>query len=317
MRRMPNRRALLTLASAGLLPPARAAGRVSDDVWRDARRGRDVRVRIRLPSADSFAVVLYSHGLGGNREGGDLWGDAWTAAGVAVVHLQHTGSDSALWRQGGGALRQAASAEQLAARVEDVRFAFDELLRRHAAGESHWRGLRSDAIGMAGHSFGAHTAQALAGQRFPLATSWTESRIRAFIALSPSPGRGGFSVAESFGAITRPFFVLTGSLDADPFGAYADGSPRATVYDGLPPGQRARLWLDGADHMTFGGNSDPRGAALLRRHAAAAQHEATHQAIVARLSTLWWLARLTGDRSALEQFRQRPGVNAPDRLDID
>lgn len=314
---MLNRRRLLVLAGAALLPTARADVRVVDQTWHDPDRSRDVPVRMRLPVEGRWPLVLYSHGLGGNREGGDVWGDAWAAAGIGVVHLQHPGSDGTVWRQGAAALRQAASAEQLAARVADLRFAIDEVLRRQSAGEARWLGLRADTIGMGGHSFGAHTAQALAGQRFSVPTAWAEPRIRAFIALSPSTGRGRLTVAESFGAVARPFFALTGSHDGDSFGAFAGGAPRASVYDGLPQGRRALLWLDGADHVSFGGNRDPRAAALLRKEAIAGQHEGAHQAIVARLTTLWWRAHLTGDAPALEQFRQRPGIVSPDRLYFD
>lgn len=308
---------LVALAGCAMLSAARAQPRVFDETWHDASRARDLPVRVRLPALPNWPLVLYSHGLGGNRQGGDVWGDAWAAAGVAVVHVQHAGSDSAVWRQGAGALRQAGNAEQLAARVADLRFVLDEVLRRHAAGIEPWRGLQPEAIGMAGHSFGAHTAQALAGQRYPAATRWSEPRIRAFAAFSPSSGRGQITVAESFGAVTRPFLALTGSLDGDPFGSYSDGGPRALVYDGLPAGQRALLWLEGADHMSFGGNRDTVAAAAMRRQPVATRQEAAHQAIVAQLTSLWWRAHLMADRDAMAQFRQRPGVKAPDHLLFD
>ena len=54
-------------------------------------------MRLRWPDESRFAVpwpvVIFSHGLGGKREGGTVWGEAWAAAGFVVVHMQHIGSD--------------------------------------------------------------------------------------------------------------------------------------------------------------------------------------------------------------------------------
>ena len=253
-----RRRVLLLGLLAARAAPAQPAGSVTDFSWTDPARGRELPLRVRWPAGDGpCALVLYSHGLGGSREGGDAWGNTWAEAGMAVLHLQHPGSDSEVLRSGMAALRTAATPQQLLARVADVRFVLDELARR--AAQPPWSRVRQDAIGLGGHSFGAHTVQALAGQRFAQPGSLADQRLQAFVALSPSPGRGGLSLAQQFGAIERPFLAVTGSLDDDPLGrdgaVALDGASRAQVYDGLPSGQRGLLWLDGADHMTFAGNA--------------------------------------------------------------
>lgn len=75
-----------------------------DETWTDERRRRDVPVRIRWPAeslqgpSDGRPVILFSHGLGGTRDGGAVWGEAWAAAGFIVIHLQHAGSDLAAVR---------------------------------------------------------------------------------------------------------------------------------------------------------------------------------------------------------------------------
>ena len=89
----------------------------------------------------------------------------------------------------------------------------------------------------------------------------------------------------------------------------------------MPPGQRALLWLDGADHMSFGGNRRPRidVRGLSKRAAVAQQREDVHHALVARLSTLWWRWRLLGDtvaRDALHQAPAEPGWLPQDRLTL-
>jgi len=318
-----RRRALLLSLLAARAAAAQPAGSVTDFSWTDPARGRELPLRVRWPAGNGpCALVLYSHGLGGSREGGDVWGSTWAEAGLAVVHLQHPGSDSEVLSSGMAALRAAASPPQLLARVADVRFVLDELARR--AAQPPWSRVRQDAIGLGGHSFGAHTVQALAGQRYALPGSLADARLQAFVALSPSPGRGGLSLAQQFGGIERPFLAVTGSLDNDPLGRDAaaglDGAKRAQVYDGLPSGKRALLWLDGADHMTFAGNSKPpirwagaRGA----RGAAVLQREPAQQRTVARVTAIWWLRWLADDRFAQMALYGRMGLGPGERWRLD
>ena len=292
-----------------------------DDDWLDARRDRSLPVRIRWPDgAAPSAVIVHSHGLGGSREGGDVWGEAWRQAGFVVVHVQHPGSDMPVMRAGMAALRKAASAEQLRARVADMQFAIDEITRRARARDGAWARVRPDAIGASGHSFGAVTVQALAGQRFPVAVAGiVEPRFKAFIAFSPAPGQSTAD-AESFGAVTRPFLGITGTHDSDPLGRGLTGERRASVYDGLPSGRRALLWLDGADHMSFAGNAAQRLRARvgpLKREADAAEREPQHHRLVAALSTLWWRAQLLDDAQALAALRAPTGLAAGDRWQQD
>ncbi len=324
-----KRRTLLTVGGLGLwaLTARSMAAAPVDETWHDAARGRDVPVLVRIPTTPGpWPVVLFSHGLGGSRHGAHAWGSAWAEAGFLVVHLQHAGSDTAAIRSG---LQAAANVDQLVARVHDVRFAVDELARRKgAAGASSgaqtaaslvpWGQARLDALGLAGHSFGAVTVQAVAGQRFPVPADLVEPRLKAFIALSPSSHRAGLSPQQQFGAVTRPFMAITGSADGDPFGAFSTGDSRARVFEGLPAGQRAALWLDGADHMTFAGHAQRRinGVGPFRRASGAYEREPAHHLVVAQLTTLWWRAHLMGDEAAREALARPTGLTERDRWQL-
>ena len=291
---------------------------VIDMSWQDAARMRDIPVRVRIPvSAGPWPVVLHSHGLGGSRDGGDAWGSAWSTAGFLVVHLQHAGSDMQVLREGRFALSAAVGAEQLAARVADVRFALDEIARRQRRADAFWALAGLDAVGLSGHSFGARTAQAMAGEKFPVPTQFADARLKAFIALSPSSSQR-LPVSEQFAAVNKPFLAVTGSLDGDPMGGFSSGEPRARVYQGLPAGQRALLWLDGADHMTFSGNAERRinGPGPLPRQPLAQQREVAHHALVARVTTLWWRARLLDDAAATAALQRVEGLVPGDRLEL-
>lgn len=311
-----------------------------DGYFTDASRQRDIPWRLRLPAGDGpVAWVIFSHGLGGGLAAGTLWAQAWAQAGIATLHLQHQGSDTDVWRGGEAMLRQAASGQQLVQRALDVRAAMDQVQRLAAAaggtggaaagatndaGRTAWHRLRIDALGLAGHSFGAHTTMAVAGQRYfspagaATGVSLADPRPRAFAAFSPSPTAGS-TPALSFGAIARPMLCLTGSVDTDPL-AQADaerarrGDYRRAVFDGLPAGDKAELWLDGADHMTFGGQQvDVLPARLARRPTSAREQAQRHNGLIMAASTLWWRAQLLGDMAARQALAAGPaGLMAAD-----
>lgn len=313
---MDRRTFLLAAGAPSLSAPAQAQAPVIDTAWVDRRRGRELPLRVRPPAGDGpCAVVIHSHGLGGSRDGGDVWGEAWAAAGLLVVHVQHPGSDIEVARRGLAELQAAGSARELLARVADLRFVLDEVARRQAAGDAAWARARVDAMGVAGHSFGGHTAMALAGRRYPVPLPMDDPRPRAFVVLSPSPAEGMASPQAAFGDIRRPCLLVTGSHDGDPFGRYARGETRAAVYDALPPGRRALLWVDGADHMTLAGNrAQPiRGRGPFARVPEAADGETAHHERVARITATWWRAHLADDAQAAAALRPPAGLAAGDR----
>ena len=325
----PNRRQALAAALGFVATPMTFAQTpdYADDTWQDLRRQRTVPVRIRWPQgsapASGWPVVIYSHGLGGSREGGDVWGSAWAAAGLVVVHLQHVGSDmdAALGvvnsLPGRAALRKLGSADQLLARLQDVLFALDEIARRKAIDKS-WRFVRDDAVGMAGHSFGAHTTLGVGGQSYPGHPGIKEPRIAALIALSPAlPARG--DPVQAFAAVKKPTLCITGTRDDDVVGTNATAEKRAAVFGALPQGNKAMLLLKDADHTTFGGRSvnsaldrggQSRAAGILPREVLTAQLQPQHHALVASISTDWWRAHLMGDAGAKARLQKPAGLNA-------
>lgn len=176
---------------APLLPQistARAEARETiDGSWAHTARQRKLAWRLRLPAGEqSCPLVVYSHGLGGSRYGAHAWGAAWADSGIAVLHLQHQGSDMEALRAGRSAAIAAASAGQMIEQLRDLYFAVDEVLRRAEAGEVPWNRIRADALGFAGHSFGALTIQASAGQRYQGVEDLSDPRPKAFVALGPS-----------------------------------------------------------------------------------------------------------------------------------
>ncbi|MFA6103109.1 MAG: hypothetical protein WCV67_06875 [Victivallaceae bacterium] len=269
---------------------------VVDLTVNDAERKRDIPVRVYLPAEKSPApVVLFSHGLGGSREGNAYMGRHWAARGYAAVFIQHPGSDTSVWQdkpkdQRLDAMRQAASLENFMLRVKDVPAVLDQLERWNKT-DGHGLAGRLDLtrIGMSGHSFGAVTTQAVSGQ----STRWgkalfTDPRIKAAIAFSPGSPRQGADPQQAFGRVKIPWMLMTGTKDVAIIGG-ADLKSRLAVFPALPPGGKYELVLYRAEHSAFTdralpGDTEPRNP----------NH---HRAILA-LSTAFWDAWLREDAAA-------------------
>jgi predicted dienelactone hydrolase len=295
------------VTGARFAAPGALVTRVLDTSFDDPSRDRRLPVRLRVPqpctSGERRPVVLFSHGLGGSRAGGAHWGEHWSAHGFAVLHLQHPGSDEALWRGRAGGfanlagLRAGATPEQFVLRAQDVRAAIDALARRVAA-DPTLACLDVARLGMSGHSFGALTTQAIAGQSLPVpeqgaARPWlVEPRIRAAIAFSPSMRDGGPAARAAFGTVRIPFLAITGGLDGDVLGTGATAALRRAVFDALPPGDRFLLWFGGGDHMVFNGGP-PRPPAADGR-----DDDVRVQRVTAAVTLAFWKAMLTGDAAA-------------------
>ncbi|WP_416759436.1 alpha/beta hydrolase family protein [Roseateles sp. So40a] len=328
----PTRRALLRASAIGLggaalaLSPWRAAfaaepgtagtAGITQGSFRDQSRLRDIPWRLRLPEGNGpVPLVVFSHGLGGSLDGGTEWAQAWAEAGIGTLHLQHAGSDRAIWRGGLQGVKAAASAEQLIERGHDVQFAVEQLLKLQKDGQGPWARVRPEALGMSGHSFGAQTTLAVAGRDFQArnAPDLNERHFKAFAAFSPSAGH----FAGGIKGITRPMLCLTGSLDGNPLGQERDGRYRRAVYDTLPAGAKAQLWLEGADHMSFGGGGE-RGAGLgqrllgRQRDGVPEKLAAHHEAVIKSITTDWWRWRLLEDEAAMTRLKSPKGLNSDD-----
>lgn len=275
--------------------PAQKPAAPLDFSVHDAARNRDIPIRVFLPTAPPpAAVVLFSHGLGGSREGSPFLGEHWAARGYAVVYLQHAGSDSGVWKdvpaaERMAAMKKAASLPNFLLRVQDVPVVLDELALWNAqSGHSLAGRLDLKHVGMSGHSFGAQTTQGVSGQIFPTAAQrFTDSRIQAALAFSPAPPKVG-DVSAAFAGVKIPWMLMTGTKDSSPIGN-ATPESRLAVFPALPVGDKYELVLENAEHSAFTdrplpGDSEPRNP--------------NHHRVILALSTAFWDAHLKGDAEA-------------------
>jgi predicted dienelactone hydrolase len=144
-------------------------------------------------------------------------------------------------------------------------------------------------VGIAGHSFGAVTAQGVTGQRTAdRRTPFTDRRIGAALLMSPSLPRIGDG-QSAFGSIAIPWMIMTGTEDDSPVGN-ATPESRREVFASLPPGEKYELVLFQGEHQAFGdrvlpGSKRPR--------------DPNHHRVVLALSTAFFDAFLRGDKAAL------------------
>lgn len=237
--------------------------------WFDKSRNRSVPVKIYLPNSSHgpAPLLIFSHGLGGSREAAEYLGEYLSNNGYICVHIQHPGSDISLFKGALAAGREgimskmqaAANGENLIARVGDVRFVLDELERRNQSDPVLKSRIDMNKIAVSGHSFGAGTALAIAGQNYNVSgksSSFADPRVKAAIYYSPPVNLRGRSPQEVFGSIQIPGLLMTGTDDSSPIGG-TSAEERLIPFDGFKPGDKYLVNFAGGDHMIFSGRSKP------------------------------------------------------------
>lgn len=256
-------------AAASTAAPASAPAVTALDMdWFDATRQRAVPVRLYWPASAAAGqgrvpLVLFSHGLGGSRQGYSYLGRHWASLGYASLHVQHVGSDRQLWSGSIfgliGRLQAAAKESEAVDRVRDMRFALDQVL----AGP---RGAQIDAerIVVAGHSYGATTSLLLAGARPPSAPpSLNDPRIKAAIVISAPPFYGQGDPAPILAGISIPTLHITATEDVITVPGYrSEASDRLVVFEATGGASKLLAVFDGGSHSIFTDRSGTGGTAL-------------------------------------------------------
>lgn len=278
--------------------PAFSAVEVVRYDWQDRKRDREVPAKFYFPKNGDgpFPVIIFSHGLGGTREGYEYLGRHWASHGYVSVHLQHPGSDDAVWRDVRpadkmGAMRRAAADPRNAInRPQDVSFAIDQLGRLNQEPGPLRGKLDLSQIGVAGHSFGAYTTLAVAGQTFFPGggnRSLVDPRVKAAIPMSAPVPTNRRRLDEVYAKIKIPCYHMTGTKDTSPIGDTKPEERRLPFDHSNGSDQFLIIFKDG-DHMIFSG----RGRLL------ANAKDEQFQKLICASSTAFWDAYLKGDSKA-------------------
>jgi predicted dienelactone hydrolase len=251
--------------------------------WQDASRNRDVPVRLYLPDITATVtapvpLIVFSHGLGGSRNGYQYLGRFWASQGYASLHVQHIGSDNSLWRGNplGLTMRLASAAQdsEAMARAKDVSFALTELL----AMPSMVGRLDANRIVAAGHSYGANTTMLLSGALVPgkgengQALNLRDPRIKAAMILSAPPFYGYGNPAAILGSIALPTLHITATGDEIMVPGYGSGfEDRVNVFNAMGDARKTLVVFTGGSHSIFTDRSNTGGAELNPKVKAATQ----------------------------------------------
>jgi predicted dienelactone hydrolase len=262
-----------------------------------------VPVKLYFPGSGKgpFPAIVFSHGLGGTRDGYEYLGRHWASHGYVCVHLQHKGSDDSTWKGKKHPLEEMRKAVRnpgtAIARPLDVRFALDQLEKLNKD-DPKWKGkLDLAKVGLAGHSFGAWTTLACAGQVFFSVTgkpvSQPEPRIKAAIAMSPSAPPGKTDLEKAFGSIKVPIYHLTGTRDDGVAITQTKPADRRVPYDHIKAAPQYLTVFEGGDHMVFAAT----------RRLGAGKKDAVFHDLIRMSTTAFWDAHLRGDDKALAWLR--------------
>ena len=247
--------------------------------WRDAARSRDVPAKIYAPSNPSgkLPVVIYSHGIGEDRESYAYLGRALARHGFLAVHLTHAGTDKATLERGYLHLYRATKERaNWIARPADVTFALDQLaMHPHAD---------TERVAVAGHSAGAFTAFASAGLPGEEGRTMTDARVKVIVPMS-MPRLDGVIARESFAAVTIPALHMTGTCDTSLI-YRTFPKHRRIAFDHGRAGDQFLVTIDGVNHDMFSAKED------------------AHQPLIAALTIAFLRGWLLQDPQNRDWFRE-------------
>ncbi len=263
------------------------------------RQNRKIPYKIYYPAEgnDASPVIVWSHGLGGNRDGAGFISRFLSAHGYVVVHIQHKGTDSSLWEGQSGHPWDVIRAAKIPRRAvldryRDVPFVLDQL--PVFAAEHPEIGARMDMghLGMSGHSFGANTTQIMAGQKLGYGRrqyTLRDSRFACGILYSPVPSYNRKDPPRSlYGGIAIPLLHMTGTEDTSPVEGFSY-TRRLEVFENSGGPDQYLLVLNDGDHMVYNGSRGKLGENPKR---------ARHEQIIKIAALAFWDGYLKDDPTA-------------------
>jgi predicted dienelactone hydrolase len=225
----------------------------------DTARDKDVLFKVYYPRGDGpFPVIVFSHGFGGNKDAFAYLSRFWASHGYVVLHPTHSDSGALQQLREGNAAELRKRLENPKAwenRLRDVTVFLDSLAELEKVAPDLKGKLDGTRVGVAGHSFGAYTAMLLGGTTVdvpdgPASKSFADPRVKAILPISgQGTGQQGLT-KTSWQKVTLPMLTMTGSLDRGVAGQTPEW--REEPFRLSPEGDKYHLFLEGANHFTFG-----------------------------------------------------------------
>src|SRR3989442_6797784 len=285
-----------------------------DQVIHDAKRNKDLKVRILIPKAGGpFPVIVFSHGAGGSGQNYFPLTGFWVTHGYVVIQPTH--NDSVALRREKGELIPSGQRELIdeyrfnsddwANRARDISLVIDSLLDLEKRVPQLQGKIDQKRIGVGGHSYGAFTTQMIGGALVdipdgPKAQSFGDDRPLALMMLSPQGKNQNGLTEQSWKDLRHPLMSMTGTYDNAASGQVAAWRKDPFTYS--PPGDKYHVFIDGAFHMSFTGALAQQNRELMRRPLVGRFVGGTDQKMVfdyVKIASIaFWDAYLKGDPKA-------------------
>lgn len=249
----------------GWAPMALAQVVVEEFTLHDVKRDRHVECRAYFPTTgEKLPLIIFSHGFGADRTAFSPIAKHWAEHGYVVIAPSHLDGAGKSKGQGdsfpaGGLpalLRRATLKTEN--RVHDITFILHAVEHNDTAMPALARRIDPSRVGVAGHSLGAYKAMLVGGVTADIGDqkrrSFRDLRVRCILPISgQGTGQQGLTAA-SWLPLTIPMLTITGSLDK---GAGGQGSDwKKEPFDFSPAGDKYLVFIDGANHVSFGGTGD-------------------------------------------------------------
>lgn len=228
-------------------------GAIPDVSVHDDARNRDIQLTIEYPTRGGpHPLIVMSPGFGGSHRGYVGLSSYWAANNYVVIRVNHADRTASVTKPED--IWANATPGDWQNRVRDVTFvldSLDSLTKRFPELEGK---IDATKIGVAGHSYGAHTAMLLGGVKtFPGGTTYADARVKAILAMSPQgPAATRGLTTESFATLTVPAMFMTGTQDK---GATESETPewRSEAFKLSPAPDKYLVTIEGARQGTFTG----------------------------------------------------------------
>ncbi len=297
-------------------------------VLTDSDSGKCLEVNLTYPRRPGkYPLIVFSHGAFGSKDGYGPLAQHWSENGFIVARPMHQDSLRYFAKEriaNPETIKHFASSDERKTsldaafenfkqksfhnwktRPRDVSFLLDELDRLEEKLAQQKVCIDRDLIGVGGHSFGAHTAQVLAGTILGGSHQLEDSRPRAFLLISPQGTEEGFdgqspTDESSWSRFSRPTMSITGTRDQGRDGQ--DYTWRFHPYLYSPPGDKYLVVIKDGFHGLGG---------IAGRHfQGAGPNNAEHVSLIQKFSQAFWQAYLGESSEALSFLLSMAGEDA-------
>jgi predicted dienelactone hydrolase len=243
-------------------------------------------LRLYITSAEvdrPMPVIIFSHGLGASGAAYTALLEHWASHGYVCIAPTHADSQTLLGRGARPDMRGWAE------RALDVRIVIDSLNPLQEMYPQLRDRIDVSRIGVAGHSFGAYTAQLIGGATIDIpgvekGRSFADHRPAAVLLMSPQGTEQQGLTKQSWREFAKAMMVMTGSEDRGVRGQ--DAQWRLEPFTFAPEGDKYAVLIEGANHFSFSG-----------RLARGENQQAIFDSIKA-ISLAFWDAHLKRDEEA-------------------